>query len=113
MTTYKFGDVVLVGFPFTNLKAIKQRPAVIVSDYAYQQSRPDIILMAITSQIRMPASFGEYFLQNWQSAGLLKPSMLKPLLATLEHSRIIRKMGELSLSDRNGLTNLLQQIFGI
>ncbi len=37
MTPYKFGDVVLVSFPFTNLKATKKRPAVIISNQSYQQ----------------------------------------------------------------------------
>ena len=73
MTPYKFGDVVLVGFPFTNLKATKKRPAVIISSQSYQQQRPDIILMAITSQIRNTLTTGEFILQDWEQAGLLKP----------------------------------------
>ncbi len=69
MTTYNFGDVVLVGFPFTNLQTTKKRPAVIISNASYQQNRPDVILMAITSQIRQPLQTGEALLQNWQAAG--------------------------------------------
>lgn len=48
---FEFGDIVLVPFPFTNQITSKQRPAVIVSQRTYALSRPDIILMAITSQI--------------------------------------------------------------
>ncbi|WP_350339219.1 type II toxin-antitoxin system PemK/MazF family toxin [Zhongshania marina] len=51
MTIYNIGDVVLVGFPFTNLQSTKKRPAVIISHSTYQQQKPDVILMAITSQI--------------------------------------------------------------
>ena len=40
MTDCKFGDVVLVGFPFTNLQTAKKRPAVIISNAVYQQQRP-------------------------------------------------------------------------
>jgi mRNA interferase MazF len=110
MTPCNFGDVVLVGFPFTNLQATKQRPAVVVSDAVYQQNRPDVILMAITSQIRQPLAFGEYLLQDWQHAGLLKPSVLKPLIATLEQTQIIRTLGQLSAADQNALRNVLQKI---
>tara|TARA_R110002072_G_scaffold302322_1_gene484726 strand:- start:922 stop:1161 length:240 start_codon:yes stop_codon:yes gene_type:complete len=59
MTTYNFGEVVLVGFPFTNLQTTKKRPAVIISNASYQQNRPDAILMAITSQIRQPLATQE------------------------------------------------------
>ena len=50
MTRYKFGDVVLVPFPFTDHRVIKKRPAVIISSECYQNSHPDLILMAVTSQ---------------------------------------------------------------
>ena len=110
MTHCNFGDVVLVGFPFTNLQATKQRPAVVISTAAYQQNRADVILMAITSQIREPLTFGEYLLQDWQQAGLLKPSVLKPLIATLEQTQIIRTLGQLTANDQNALRKLMQEI---
>jgi mRNA interferase MazF len=74
-----FGDVVLVPFPFTSQAASKQRPAVVVSSRAYAVERPDVVMMAITSQLR-PAptptgvNWGEVWLADWQGAGLLKPS---------------------------------------
>lgn len=111
-TACKFGDVVLVGFPFTNLQATKKRPAVVISDAAYQQGRPDVILMAITSQIRQTLAFGEHSLIDWQHAGLLKPSVLKPLIATVEQSQIVKIMGQLSATDQQGLQNTLQTILG-
>jgi mRNA interferase MazF len=59
MTSYKFGDVVLVPFPFTDQTATKKRPAVVVSSEDYQTHRPDLILMAITSQSKPRLGFGE------------------------------------------------------
>ena len=61
--SYSFGDVVLVGFPFTNLQASKRRPAVIIHSPAYQD-RPDVILMAVTSQVRQSPANGEASLQD-------------------------------------------------
>lgn len=112
MTTCSIGEVVLVAFPFTNLKATKKRPAVVISSYAYQQERPDIIVMAITSQIRTPLTVGEYLLQDWQAANLPKASLLKPLIATLDQQQIIRTIGQLSVRDLNGLHQSLQSIIG-
>jgi mRNA interferase MazF len=37
MTDYKFGDIVLVPFPFTDQTTTKKRPAIIVSSNAYNQ----------------------------------------------------------------------------
>ncbi|WP_061218256.1 type II toxin-antitoxin system PemK/MazF family toxin, partial [Leptospira weilii] len=89
-TIFNFADVVLVNFPFTNLQASKKRPAVIISNQAYQQTRPDVILMAITSQIRQPLAMGENLIQDWQKAGLAKPSVFKPLIATIEQIQIVK-----------------------
>lgn len=51
MTSFEFGQMVLVRFPFTDQRGGKQRPAVVVSSSAYNQARPDIILTAVTSQV--------------------------------------------------------------
>lgn len=59
MTTYEFGDVVLIPFPFTDQTASKKRPAVVVSSNAYNRERLDLILIAVTSQARPADVFGE------------------------------------------------------
>jgi len=42
MTNYKFGDVLLLPFPFTNQSTSKQRPAVVVSNDIYNRQKDDI-----------------------------------------------------------------------
>jgi mRNA interferase MazF len=91
MTIYEFGDVVLVPFPFTNQTTQKKRPAVVVSSNSYNQLRPDVILIAVTSQISSQTQIGETMVGNWSSAGLIKPSAIKPVLTTLEKALIIKK----------------------
>jgi mRNA interferase MazF len=90
-TGFELGDVVLVPFPFTDQATTKQRPAVVVSSDTYHRERPDIILLAITSQQRPLSSSLEVQVENWRHAGLLKPSAFKPLVATVEHGSIRRK----------------------
>ncbi len=97
---FDFGDVVLVPFPFTNQMTSKQRPAVIVSQHAYARARPDVVLMAITSQVRTPLGFADTSLTDWQSANLLKPSVAKPVFATLEQRLVIKQLGTLSAQDQ-------------
>jgi mRNA interferase MazF len=77
-TSYSFGDIVLVPFPFTDQSATKRRPAVVVSTERYNRKRPDLIIMAVTSQARPAGSLGEVQVKEWKSAGLLKPSVVKP-----------------------------------
>ena len=110
--SYKFGDVVLVRFPFTNQATFKQRPAVVVSSDAYNNTKPDVVVMAITSQIRIPFGLGEIPIVHWQEANLLKPSAIKPLFATLEHSLILRKLGELEATDRAALAESMKRVLG-
>jgi hypothetical protein len=38
----RFGDVIVVPFPFTDQTAIKRRPAVVVSSERYNRERPDL-----------------------------------------------------------------------
>jgi mRNA interferase MazF len=109
---FEFGDIVLVRFPFTDQTAAKQRPAVVVSASAYNRSKPDLILMAVTSQLRPLAALGEVWLARWREAGLLKPSAVKPVVATLEQGQIIRKLGALATADKAALHRALGEIIG-
>ena len=112
MTRYSFGAVILVPFPFTSQTASKKRPAVVISSSGYGSSRPDVILMAITSQLRSEAGAIDVQLADWQGAGLLKPSAIKPVIATIEQSLIDRQLGGLGAHDEAALRALIDQIVG-
>jgi mRNA interferase MazF len=108
---YEFGDVVLVRFPFTNQSASKQRPAVVVSSRAYNAGKPDIVIMAITSQLRA-AGFGDVSVAEWQAARLLKPSAVKPVFATIERSLVLKRLGVLQPSDQSALRAAMALVLG-
>ena len=112
MISYDFGDVVLVPFPFTDQTTSKRRPAIVISSEAYQRSRPDIILMAVTSQAKPAGLFGEVPVADWEKAGLLKPSVIKPVVASIEKSLVIRKLGRLEDLDQKKLRGALESILG-
>lgn len=113
MTSCSFGDVVLVAFPFTDQTATKKRPAVVLHRPNYQRRHQDVILMAITSRIRKPLKEDEGMIHDWNHAGLIKPSMFKPLIATLEQALIIRKLGTLTERGREILGTILHQVLDI
>ena len=64
MTHFEFGAIVLIAFPFTDQTGSKQRPAVVISSKAYQEANPDIILMAVTSQVRTQKLVGEVIIEE-------------------------------------------------
>jgi mRNA interferase MazF len=103
---------VLVRFPFTNQTAFKQRPAVVVSNRAYNALRPDAVIMAITSQLHSPPGLGEVIVREWQAAHLLKPSAIKPVFATIEQSLILRTLGALQSTDQSALRQAITAVIG-
>ena len=112
MTGYEFGDVVLVPFPFTDQSTVKKRPAVVISSETYHRERPDVVLMAVTSQPRGSNAFGEVEVKDWKAAGLLKPSVVKPIMATIEQRLVIKRLGRLTDNDRLSLAGALKVILG-
>lgn len=46
MTTYRFGDIILIGFPYTDLQSISKRPAIVLYDSGDQ----DVLVARITTQ---------------------------------------------------------------
>jgi mRNA interferase MazF len=112
MIDFEFGDVVLVPFPFTNQASIKKRPAVVVSSATHHRARLDIIILAITSQIQAPSQMGTFLVKDWKAAGLLKPSVMKPILTTLQKTLVQKKLGHFVRQDLQSLHKVLQDIFG-
>jgi len=109
---FGFGVVVLVPFPFTNQSGTKKRPSVVVSSHAYNAARRDIVIMAITSQVRTPLGFGEAMVGDWQGAGLIKTSVLKPIFTTIEQGLVLRVMGHLSAPDIKSLREVVAEVMG-
>jgi mRNA interferase MazF len=95
---YKRGDVVLVPFPFTDLSATKQRPALVVSSDAFNVSHSDVVVVAITSQVPVNLQSDELLIshEDLRSCGLPKPSIFKlGKIVTLHQGLIIRQIGKL------------------
>ena len=109
---FNFGEVVLVRFPFTNQSAFKQRPAVVISNSSYNTARPDVVIMAVTSQLHSSLSVGDVLISQWQAANLLKPSAVKPVFATLEQNLLLKQLGVLQPSDQAALRQAIASVLG-
>jgi mRNA interferase MazF len=101
-----------VPFPFTDQTGIKKRPAVIVSSAAYNAARRDVIIMAVTSQSRPAGAIGEIQVKDWKGAGLIKPSIIKPVITTIEQRLVIRRLGQLRKDEQETLRKSISKIVG-
>jgi mRNA interferase MazF len=85
---------------------------VVVSSSDYQDARPDLVIMAITSQLRVSGEFDGLAVHGWRNAGLLKPSAVKPVFATIAEPLVIRSLGKLPESDSRALRDWMSRLLG-
>ena len=52
------------------------------------------------------------WIQSWKAAGLLKPSVVKPVFATIEQSLVIRQLGALDTTEKQSLRQAIARILG-
>ncbi len=113
MTRYNRGDVILVPFPFSDQTVTKKRPAVIVSSDKYNVISQDIVIMAITGQMRGRLGVGEFLIEDWQPAGLLKPSAVKSAISTIEQRLVLKLLGRFSSEDLSTLEKALKELLDL
>ena len=109
MITFNKGDVILIPFPFTDLSATKQRPALIVSSDQFNNKHNDVIVMAISSQIPYQIPEDEYLLSSadMKTSGLPRKSIIKlGKVVTINQSLVIKKLGKIS---NQTVTSILNQ----
>ena len=108
MTPYRFGDIVLVGFPHTDLRGASKRPAIVLYDSGDQ----DVLVARVTTQEYM--SEGDYKIPNWEKGGLLAESYVRlGKQATIEKRYVIRRLGALEPQEIENLKSILKKIYSL
>ena len=106
MTSYKFGEIVLVDFSSSHSADIKKRPALIILDIG----DADIVLSPITTKER--TILGDYRIKDWQVSNLLRESWVRlAKISCLEKSDILRPLGQLSNHDKNAVSKLWYKLY--
>jgi len=98
MTNYKWRDVVLVDVVFSDGSGIKKRPALVISSEEYHKNRQEVMIAAITSNIRRVLC-GDTKIKEWKEAGLNFPSLVTGIIQTIKAEMINRKLGVLDKED--------------
>jgi mRNA-degrading endonuclease toxin of MazEF toxin-antitoxin module len=94
---YNRYDVVVVPFPFVESTETKRRPALVVSDSAFNEHGHCMLAMITTK--RHPAWPGDTEIEEYDAAGLHLSCIVRFKLFTLDNRLIIRKIGRLSQGD--------------
>jgi len=106
MTSYNFGDIVLIGFPHTDLQGTSKRPAIVLYDSGDQ----DVLLARVTTQEYKTGT--DYKILDWQKSGLLAESYIRlGKQATMEKGYIVRQLGTLPAPEVNHIKKILRKMF--
>jgi len=112
MTACSRGDVVLVGFVFSDESGRKLRPAVVISSAPSHRARPAVVVAAVTSNARRRLP-GDHSVADWKGAGLLFPSVVTGVLRTITRSMIDQRLGSLAKADLDALDRELRRALGL
>ncbi|MEG3085937.1 type II toxin-antitoxin system PemK/MazF family toxin [Sphingomonas sp. PB4P5] len=108
--TFDAGDVVVVPFPFTDSKATKRRPALVLSNAElFGGSTGHSVLAMITSAKRSTWPLDIEVLDR-TAAGLPVPCVVRMKLFTLDNRFIERRAGQLDRHDRARVAESLAKL---
>jgi mRNA-degrading endonuclease toxin of MazEF toxin-antitoxin module len=112
MTGYRRGDIVLVGFVFADEPGKKLRPALVISSHQYDRARQELVVAAITSNVRRRL-FGDSLVSDWKGAGLLLPSVVTGILRTIKRTMVDRRLGAMAKPDLDAVDRALRNSLGL
>ena len=111
MTNYNRGDILLVKFTFSEDEGSKHRPTLVLSTKEYNNNRQELIIAAITSNLKRQL-VGDTKINNWKDAGLLYPSLITAIIRTIKKNMITHKLGKLSDNDFRVVEKNLKDVLG-
>jgi len=103
---YSRGDVLLAWLAFSDSRASKRRPVLVVHDFGDD----DLLVLPITSHpVRVVT---DVLVLDWKSAGLRLPSTIRAeKLATIAKSCVAQNLGRLNSGDRLKINSVLKSVF--
>ncbi len=105
-------DIVLLSYPFTDLKGAKVRPALVISNNKVNTNSEDCIMVPLTTVLK-EEFFSIIISENDLISGtLIKPSRIKvDKIFTVRKSLVLKKIGILSLDSFEEVMMKIQKLF--
>jgi mRNA interferase MazF len=99
-------SVILIPFPFTDLKGSKIRPVVVLSS-----NELDVTICFITSELKWKTEYDIFVIPS-PNNGLKVPSLIRiSKIATIDSALVLGEMGELSTIEITALNKGLKKLF--
>lgn len=105
-------EVVLVPFPFADSTSNKKRPCLVLSTFRPKSMREHVILAMMTSRIQPPNFPHDIILNDFEEAGLPKPTLVRlSKIVTLDSHLVLKKLGKLTKRDQVALKARFKALF--
>jgi len=110
--TYDLYEVIKVPFPFSDSKATKIRPALILSAAKHFNGKIGLSIMAMITSVKSNQELWstDVVIEDLNSVQLPAPSLIRFKLFTLDHRLIIGRLGALSELDQRQVQRKLREI---
>ena len=104
-------DVIIFGFPYVEKARIVKRPAVVLSQYkGFGEASGIAIVAMITSALNSVWPL-DIAISDLADAGLTQPCSVRMKINSASYELIEKRIGSLSLSDREVVSVNLRQLF--
>lgn len=107
---YDLCSVIVTPFPFTDIKAKKRRPALVISTREYQAKTGHAAMLMITSA-KHNNWHGDWEIKNLAITGLPAPSIVRQKIFTLDLRLVIKQIGILGGEDQRHISKFFGQHF--
>lgn len=105
LSKYKFGDILLVKFPFTDFSQFKNRPAIVL-----KHNKKDITVCFISSQIQYQKHH-DYLIKKNASNQLAKNSIIKTWkISTIHELFAYKNIGNITPTNKEGFKKHLIKV---
>ena len=106
MTIYEFGRIILISFPYSDLRRVSKRPAAVL----YDAGDKDVLVARITTRSCLTAT--DYKIDEWKQCGLNAASYIRlGKQATIEKQFVLKILGELLEHEKNFLKTIPREMF--
>ena len=112
--TYSRGDIVVVPYPQTIPRVGgKNRPVLVLSTNKFNDTHEFGIVSPFTTHFPDNPEPGFHVVNDWKKVGLIEPSVLVPMVTTIEWADVTQSVGSLPPFQLKQFEDGLREVLGL